>query len=203
MNLADRIQHLRKSKGLSQEELADQMGVSRQAVSKWESEQSTPDLEKVVALSDFFGVTTDYLLKGLEPAEEKEGSEKLVGRVLSIASTALIFLGLFCAFAGWYERQTMAAVWGAMVIQTVGAAAYLIGKLLSQEKAPFYVSWLNTVGIAFMPVSMVTGWISIFVFRTGWISPYPIGIIHCCVFWIVFPVISAVSYALMKKRKRQ
>ena len=44
MTLADRIQTLRKSKGISQEDLADQVGVSRQAVSKWESEQSIPDL---------------------------------------------------------------------------------------------------------------------------------------------------------------
>ena len=48
MNMADRIQYLRKSKGISQEELADKVGVSRQAVSKWESEQSTPDLEKII-----------------------------------------------------------------------------------------------------------------------------------------------------------
>ena len=46
MTMADRIQSLRKTKGISQEELADQIGVSRQAVSKWESEQSNPDLEK-------------------------------------------------------------------------------------------------------------------------------------------------------------
>lgn len=52
MNIADRIQTLRKTKGLSQEQLADAIGVSRQAVSKWESEQTTPDLEKII-LMDF------------------------------------------------------------------------------------------------------------------------------------------------------
>ena len=62
MTMADRIQSLRKTKGISQEELADQIGVSRQAVSKWESEQSNPDLEKVILLSEYFEVTTDYLL---------------------------------------------------------------------------------------------------------------------------------------------
>lgn len=67
MNIADRIQYLRKQKGLSQEELADKVGVSRQAVSKWESEQSTPDLEKIIIMSDLFEVTTDYILKGIEP----------------------------------------------------------------------------------------------------------------------------------------
>lgn len=68
MNIADRIQYLRKTKGFSQEELADKMGVSRQAVSKWESEQSMPDVEKIVTMSELFEVTTDYILKGIEPA---------------------------------------------------------------------------------------------------------------------------------------
>lgn len=48
MTIADRIQSLRKAKGISQEELANKIGVSRQAVSKWESEQSSPDLEKII-----------------------------------------------------------------------------------------------------------------------------------------------------------
>ena len=67
MTIADRIQSLRKQRGMSQEELADAVGVSRQAVSKWESEQATPDLDKVVIMSDIFEGTTDYLLKGIEP----------------------------------------------------------------------------------------------------------------------------------------
>ena len=70
MTMADRIQALRKAKGISQEELADHIGVSRQAVSKWESEQSSPDLEKVILLSDYFEVTTDYLLKGIDKSAE-------------------------------------------------------------------------------------------------------------------------------------
>ena len=64
MNIADRIQNLRKLRGISQEQLADQLGVSRQTISKWESEQSAPDMEKIILLSDYFEVTTDYLLNG-------------------------------------------------------------------------------------------------------------------------------------------
>ena len=66
MNIADRILRLRKVKGISQEELADQVGVSRQAVSKWESQQSVPELEKAIIMSEYFGVTTDYILKGVD-----------------------------------------------------------------------------------------------------------------------------------------
>ena len=63
MILADKIIKLRKKSGMSQEELAERMGVSRQAVSKWESAQSIPDLDKILMLSSLFSVTTDYLLK--------------------------------------------------------------------------------------------------------------------------------------------
>lgn len=63
MLLADKIMTLRKRAGWSQEELAAQLGVSRQSVSKWEGAQSVPDMQKVVQMSRLFGVTTDYLLK--------------------------------------------------------------------------------------------------------------------------------------------
>ena len=63
MILADKIMSLRKKNGWSQEELADQLGISRQSVSKWESGMSIPDLEKIVRMSTLFGVSTDYLLK--------------------------------------------------------------------------------------------------------------------------------------------
>ena len=69
MILADKIIDLRKKNGWSQEELAEKLGVSRQAVSKWEGAQSVPDMARVVQMSELFGVSTDYLLKdSLEPA---------------------------------------------------------------------------------------------------------------------------------------
>ena len=76
MSIAERILTLRKSKGMSQEQLAEAVGVSRQAVSKWESEQASPDPEKIIAMSEIFGVTTDYLLKGIEPEKEEAKTEE-------------------------------------------------------------------------------------------------------------------------------
>ena len=70
MILADKIIRLRKKNGWSQEELANKMNVSRQAVSKWEGSQTIPDLEKILQLSVLFGVTTDYLLKDEIQTEE-------------------------------------------------------------------------------------------------------------------------------------
>lgn len=82
MILADRIVELRKKKGWSQEELAELVDVTRQSVSKWESSQSVPDLDKILRLADIFGVTTDYLLRDTiednigEESERKRESEK-------------------------------------------------------------------------------------------------------------------------------
>lgn len=71
MILADKITELRKKNGWSQEELAERLNVTRQSVSKWESAQSIPDLDKILKLAEVFGVTTDYLLKN-ERYEAKE-----------------------------------------------------------------------------------------------------------------------------------
>ena len=204
MNMSDRIQYLRKTKGISQEELADKVGVSRQAVSKWESEQSTPDLEKVIIMSDFFGVTTDYILKGIEPVTDKEQkSKEIASKILYISSTAFVAIGLLCAFGGWYELQTMEAVAGSMIIQAVGIVGYFIARILSEEKATFYVSWFNIIGITFMPISMITGYISGLVFKLeGWIAPYPIGIFHTLVFVLVFFVVVIASYIILKKQTK-
>ena len=62
MGLGEKLQLLRKSRGLSQEQLAAELDVSRQAVSKWECGDSTPDLDKLRAICTFFGVTADYLI---------------------------------------------------------------------------------------------------------------------------------------------
>lgn len=63
MIFADKLIQLRKKAGWSQEELAEQMNVTRQSVSKWEGAQSVPDLGKMIRLSELFNVSTDYLLK--------------------------------------------------------------------------------------------------------------------------------------------
>ncbi len=81
MILADKIVAMRKKSGWSQEELAEKMEVSRQAVSKWESAQTVPDLNKILQLGKLFGVTTDYLLKDELELEECSGVDSALRRV--------------------------------------------------------------------------------------------------------------------------
>lgn len=111
MRLGQKITELRKKNNLSQESLAEKMNVSRQAVSKWESDQSIPDIEKIVSLSELFGVTTDYLLKSGAPsfeiktvnipAEDKLPilPDELVQKYLSTAKTSSQLRALAIALA--------------------------------------------------------------------------------------------------------
>ena len=90
--LGQRIQEGRKSAGLSQEALGEQLGVSRQAVSKWESDAAVPELENLIAMSRIFGVSIGALL-GVEPPEVPERehplSEKELAAVEAIAAKYL------------------------------------------------------------------------------------------------------------------
>ena len=80
MNFNEKLIDLRKSRGLSQEELGAELHVSRQTVSKWESAQSYPDFQRLVLLSDYFGLTLDALVRDVDVQEVREenwNSEKL------------------------------------------------------------------------------------------------------------------------------
>ena len=74
MTFGQKLQQVRRARGMSQEDLAGQLSVTRQTISKWELDQSTPDLPYLAAISEFFGVSTDYLIKEqmTEPASPVE-----------------------------------------------------------------------------------------------------------------------------------
>ena len=78
--LSEKIMDLRKQRGWSQEELASRLDVSRQSVSKWESAASVPDLDKIIRISEIFGVSTDFLLK--DENEQKDLYEGSLSSVL-------------------------------------------------------------------------------------------------------------------------
>ncbi|MCI8310064.1 MAG: helix-turn-helix transcriptional regulator [Clostridia bacterium] len=67
MNIGEKLFELRKSKNLSQEEVAEKLNVTRQTVSKWETNQSTPDFDKILPLCELFEISTEELLTGKKP----------------------------------------------------------------------------------------------------------------------------------------
>ena len=101
MTFGEKLQSLRQKAGMSQDALAERLEVSRQAVSRWERDETMPEPDKIVALADLFGVTTDYLLRREqtgEPAEqpaarEKKPSHDWIDRLGYLAKTKGYLLG--------------------------------------------------------------------------------------------------------------
>ena len=112
MNISQKILLQRKKKGISQEDLANALNVSRQAVSKWESSQSVPDMDKIVALSSYFNITTDYLLKDeIETISENDfqniryeaEKKKHTSYWLLIIAPFIMILIIFIFYYGFYR----------------------------------------------------------------------------------------------------
>lgn len=119
MTTGEKIRRLRRRHGLSQEQLADALGLTRQAVSRWETENAVPETGVIVRLSDLFGVTTDYLLKeqssgtpGLlpeqpQPRTSPKSANLLIG-VFSLTFGVLIAVAVFILSAAnpWMKEGT-------------------------------------------------------------------------------------------------
>lgn len=178
MNMANRIQDLRKKKGISQEELAEIMGVSRQAVSKWESEQSFPDLEKIVVMSNYFEVTTDYLLKGTENSSDI-AKIKMDAQIFTVLATALNFIGLVLSIIIWIELKTIFSTVVGVIFMSLGCILFVFGQLLAKNtKKAAKLFWLiNIWFLSLIPISCIfnflQGIISLRSLRWWSLSPLP------------------------------
>lgn len=196
MSLGERLQELRKSRGMSQEQLAEQAGVSRQSVSKWELGESAPELDKVVALCDFFGITTDYLLKGGEAAPAPKDNRQTIGQVHFIISAGLMAIGLLIAFGAWYHTQEDSAIWGPMALHVAGVVWYFAAKHISGQEAPFHIKILDWALGLFMPCAMAAGFLVERRFR-----PYPTGIKEVALFLALYLLALGLAYRQLKKQK--
>lgn len=192
MEFGQRLQQLRKTKGLSQEELADRVGVSRQAVSKWESGQTAPDLERLLALSEQLNASTDYLLKGIDPSPQEQGPDAAVFSVVATGSTVA---GLIVAAMVWYEKQTAIATALGLLLMAMGCVIYAIGLTVGEPasrpraKRRFWV--LNVWLLPFIPLSMVYN----MVLGVGGAAPYPIPVYPLTgyvLFWVIYIGVCAV-----------
>lgn len=135
MILADKIVTLRKRAGWSQEELAAQLGVSRQSVSKWEGAQSVPDMQKVVQMSRLFGVTTDYLLKEELGEPEPAQSEPDAPLRCVTMEQAADYLSLRRAAAPKLAAATLLCVLSPVALLLLAALSDRPGAALSENAA--------------------------------------------------------------------
>ena len=139
MTFSDKLIALRKKAGWSQEELAERLNVSRQSVSKWESAQSMPDIDKILQLSSLFSVTTDCLLKDTQAEPEyTEDDTSPLPRIKAL--TAAYWLVVVAIFL-WYtfgpngngQPQYSWFIWA--IAGVVYAACVVAAKAFVRKKA--------------------------------------------------------------------
>ena len=201
MNLSDRIQYLRKARDISQEGLADQLGVSRQAVSKWESEQSMPDLDKIISMSDYFEVTTDYLLKGMEPVVQKEEEQSIKHRRIASnicyqLSLGFIGLGIILSIILADFLKISILLTPVLIVQGVGLLVWGTGRNLSEVRPSFQVKLVLILFLLFVPL----GFLSNILFPLGKIFPYPTSLAASLTF-VTFYLILGVCISLFLKKQ--
>ena len=204
MNIAHRIQNLRKSKGISQEELADKIGVSRQAVSKWESEQSSPDIEKIILLSNYFEVTTDYLLKGIDLTTDVSDN-KMDARIFCAVGTVFNFIGLVLAIMVWIEEQTPISVAVGLIVMAFGCLIFVVGQFIGKNKKKALLTFglINVWFLSLIPISCIFNCIQGIMGGHWWtFTPIPqlgnsIGAYGMC--WISYFIVCAIFDIVMIK----
>ena len=163
MTLGEKILELRTGRGMSQEDLAAALEVSRQSVSKWETDQSVPDLDKIIRLADLFGVTVDQLVREGERPEPPEPPEPQVVYVAEgrRGLTGPQKLGVCLEVLGAILLLLGVAALGA-IAAVIGAALMILGlPLLLAKKHPWLVLGWLAVGLSllvFNPYTSVSPW---------------------------------------------
>ena len=166
MLLGEKLKKLRKARGLSQEQLADQLNVSRQAISKWELGESIPDTENLILLSKFYGVSIDYLLLNeLNISSELETKRSPSLPIFIFGMSALI-IGLILSIVLWCTYQSILMASIGLIIQIISVTVVLIkqSELSSQLQRlslmtsvwmifPFICFYIGSLMMNFYPVS--------------------------------------------------
>lgn len=152
MTLGQRIAQRRKQLGLSQEALADAVGVSRQAVSKWELDEAQPDAAKIVLLAQALEMTTDELLLG--KAEEATPPDRAP---VASPPDRLSRLGKLVRKHG-YKVGYLLIVWGLVLLLFAGAGFLMFRGFFAAADESFNISsgWTSQSGIQFEPANIVT-----------------------------------------------
>jgi len=190
MTLGKKIQKLRKQQGLSQEELAEKIIVTRQTISKWELDQSTPDLAFITQLSDFFGVSADYLIReeldepdALLMPKKKEFhiTERVKHRIL-IALSATAMIAIFvCLTCDYFTSEYLQ--WS--LIATVSIVlAWCLCVPIFIAKSKIILKMLITVSVLVIPYLLLLGFLlkQSIVFKVG----ACVSVVTLAAVWLIY-----------------
>lgn len=129
MTIGNRISELRKAKGYTQEYVAEQLGVSRQAVSKWEQNQTSPDTKNLIALSSLLGVSIEFLAMGSTPAPQQQNTNWLTVRMINRKITAgywMLGIAAILFFFGIFLEGLLILLWLIALILTIVGIVKLV-----------------------------------------------------------------------------
>lgn len=150
MDFSEKLLTLRKANNLTQEQLAEKLEVSRQSVSKWESGQAAPELEKIIAMSAIFNVTTDYLLKSseiddlsvkTEMLEKQQQSmlireqkqQQVLGCVMYAIAIYLIFFAVYAVGHFYFEIGNPSVIFSEFLIATAIVILVCVKKICRKQ----------------------------------------------------------------------
>lgn len=163
MTLGDKLSKLRKEKNYTQEQLADILGVSRQSVSKWESDNAYPETDKLIRISELFGCSLDYLLKETNETESSDEPNVSIRKILREKKSEKICFGMPLWHIGKNAKGVVAVGMNATGIIVIGLKAkgiISIG-LLS----------IGILSFGMLPIGLIAlGWLAIGILAAGAIS---------------------------------
>lgn len=143
MTTGSRIRGARQSRGYTQEYLAEKIGVSRQAVSKWEKDQTSPDMQNMVALSELLDVPMDYLISGKKVTADVQSDDRNAGK--KSLSGSFLLSGLICLLVsvGCYFVGLFSGAYTDMVTISVGSGVRVGIPLLLYGNSPLAVALVS------------------------------------------------------------
>jgi len=210
MTLSEKIQQLRKTKNLSQEQLAEKLAVSRQAISKWELGESIPDTDKIIPLSRIFQVSTDYLLHDDINSDRdipavRTNSELLRKKygikTLFIVSTGMSIIGLIMSIVAQLTWKTVFSVSIGLIVQIIGVIVFesMSNNYITEDgnkkiRKSFYS--LNVWLILPFPVILLSDLVFNFYPR-----PRGYGIDMFCIAIVYLIICGIITFVLKKKSK--
>lgn len=160
--IGTRIANLRSQYSYSQEYVAEQLGISRQAVSKWEQNQSSPDTENLIALSQLFNVTVEYLAIGKiqETKAEKlqaQSTQKIIGYILLATGLLALILGFVFTFVLVLVSSYLIIAGIMLLIIKRNLLKIIIGTLLSITLVLIgFTTGVNSAGVIFLIALAIT-----------------------------------------------
>lgn len=198
IQIADRLIQLRKDKGLSQEALAEQLGISRQAISKWERAEASPDTDNLIALASLYGMTLDQLLdtskdtykvgnvnkekvkKEKQPLNETQKKGKKLMAAFPIVTFAIVAVYVVLGFA----LKIWSPTWILFLVIPL-FFTYALSLLMGRTKRVVALALTSTVALAAVSIFLILGML-----LDLW-----------AVAWVVFLVIPVYAYVAFLKTK--